>query len=134
MGTTAPQIHALADAPWFVLLHLALALCALGAGTVMLARRKGDVLHRRLGWVWATVMVGTALVSFAIQARGRFSAIHVLSVVVLVTVPLGIVHIRRGRVHSHRITMISTFAGLAIAGAFTLLPYRMLGQLVFGAR
>jgi uncharacterized membrane protein len=79
-------------------------------------------------------MVGTALVSFAIQARGRFSALHVLSVVVLVTVPLGIVHIRRGRVHSHRITMISTFAGLAIAGAFTLLPYRMLGQLVFGAR
>jgi uncharacterized membrane protein len=30
--------------------------------------------------------------------------------------------------------MTSVFAGLIIAGAFTLLPYRMLGQLVFASR
>jgi uncharacterized membrane protein len=32
------------------------------------------------------------------------------------------------------LTMTFTYLGLVIAGAFTLLPYRMLGQLVFGAR
>jgi uncharacterized membrane protein len=59
---------------------------------------------------------------------------HVFSVVVLVMVPLAVLHIRRKRVRAHRITMTSVFAGLIIAGAFTLLPYRMLGQLVFASR
>ena len=135
MNTTpAVAIHSLAAAPWYVLLHLYLSLGALAIGTWSLARRKGDRFHKALGWVWVCLMLTTAAISFAIQGRGRFSMIHVLSVVVLVTVPLGVLHARRGNVRAHRYTMASTFAGLAIAGAFTLLPYRMLGQFVFGAR
>jgi len=130
----AVAIHSLAAAPWYVLLHLGLSLGAFGVGIWSLARRKGDKLHKALGWIWCTLMLATAAISFAIQGRGRFSLIHVLSVVVLVSVPLGLLHVRRGNIAAHRYTMISTIAGLAIAGAFTLLPYRMLGQFVFGAR
>ena len=126
-------IHSLAEAPWYVLAHLAFALLAVVLGTVMLVRRKGDFTHKAIGWAWVALMASLSLSSFLIQARGRFSLIHILSFIVLVTVPLGVVHIRRGRVQAHRITMSSVFAGLVIAGAFTLLPYRMLGQLVFSA-
>jgi uncharacterized membrane protein len=98
----------------------------------LLLRKKGDIVHKSLGRSWVFLMLFTAAVSFLIQARGRLSLIHILSVVVLITVPLGVVHIRSGRVQRHKVTMLSAFAGLAIAGAFTLLPYRMLGQLVFG--
>lgn len=134
--STAPTvaIGSLASAPWYVFLHLALALAALGIGIWSLCRRKGDRLHRALGWSWAILMLSTAAVSFLIQGRGHFSFIHALSIVVLVSVPVGVLHARRGRVKAHRYTMVSTFAGLAIAGALTLLPYRMLGQIVFEAR
>lgn len=127
------EIHTLATAPWYVLAHLALALTALAIGTSVLLRRKGDRLHKAMGWAWVCLMLCAALTSFLIHARGRFSLIHVLSVVILVTVPLGVMHIRNKRVRSHRFTMISAFAGLVIAGAFTLLPYRMLGRLLFGS-
>ena len=127
------EIYSLAEAPWYVLVHLVFALLAVVLGTVVLLRRKGDFIHKAMGWSWVSLMISIALTSFFIQARGRFSFIHVLSVVVLVTVPLGVIHIRSKRVQAHRYTMASTFAGLVIAGAFTLLPYRMLGQVMFGA-
>jgi uncharacterized membrane protein len=79
-------------------------------------------------------MITIAATSFFIQARSRFSLIHVLSVAVLVMVPLAIISIRRKRVQAHRYIMSGVLVGLVIAGAFTLLPYRMLGQLVFAAR
>jgi uncharacterized membrane protein len=125
--------YTLATAPWYVLVHLGLSLAALGIGIWQLSRKKGDRLHKALGWAWASFMLTTAAISFAIQARSRFSLIHALSVVVLITVPLGLFHARHGNIKAHRYTMVFTFAGLAIAGAFTLLPYRMLGQLVFAA-
>lgn len=131
--TSAVAIHSLATAPWYILLHLCLSLGALAIGVWSLSRKKGDGLHKALGWTWVCLMLSTAAISFAIQGRGHFSLIHVLSVVVLVTVPLGLLHVRRGNVRAHRYTMVSTFVGLVIAGAFTLLPYRMLGQLVFAA-
>jgi uncharacterized membrane protein len=136
MNPTTSQltIHTLADAPWHVLAHLAVAVLALVLGTTVLLRRKGDLTHKTIGWAWVCLMLAAALTSFFIQARGRFSFIHVFSVVVLVMVPLAVVHIRRKRVRAHRYTMASVFAGLVIAGAFTLLPYRMLGQLVFASR
>jgi uncharacterized membrane protein len=131
-ASTQPVIHTLADAPWFVLMRLALALAALAVGTLILLRRKGDLPHKRLGRTWVGLMLAAASISFLIQARGRFNLIHILSVLILIIVPLGVVHIRRKRVTQHRYSMIGAFAGLAIAGAFNLLPYRMLGQLVFG--
>lgn len=135
MNNTAsePVIYSLADAPWHIYAHLAVALLALLIGIVVLVRRKGTASHKALGWFWVVLMLIAVLTSFLIQARGRLSFIHVLSVVVLIVLPLAIAHIKKGNVRAHKISMISLFAGLAIAGGFTLLPYRMLGQLLFGA-
>jgi uncharacterized membrane protein len=133
-NTSGLEIHSLSDAPWYVLLHLACALLAVVLGASMLLRRKGDFSHKAMGWSWVCLMGTIAVTSFFIQARGSFSLIHVFSVVVLIMVPLAIISIRRKRVKAHRYTMSAMYAGLVIAGAFTLLPYRMLGQLMFAAR
>jgi uncharacterized membrane protein len=46
---------------------------------------------------------------------------------------VGVVAARRHRVRAHAITMISIFAGaLVIAGAFTLVPGRVMHTVVFG--
>lgn len=133
-SATGPiAFHSLAEAPWHVLVHLACAILAVLLGTAVLLRRKGDFTHNVMSWSRVVLMGAIAMTSFLIQARGHLSLIHVFSVVVLVTVPLGLVHIRHKRVEAHRRTMSSVFAGLVIAGAFTLLPYRMLGQLLFAA-
>ncbi|MFM1908406.1 MAG: hypothetical protein RLZZ591_2083 [Pseudomonadota bacterium] len=127
-----PIIYSFADAPWYVCTHLLVALIALLIGIVVLLRRKGTASHKILGWSWVVLMIGAAISSFFIQSSGHLSLIHVLSVVVLISVPRAVIDIRKGNLRGHKIAMISTFAGLVIAGAFTLLPSRMLGQLVFG--
>lgn len=119
-----------------ILVHLASTLAALGLGVVMLARRKGTISHKRLGWAWVILMAIAAPSSFFITGlnAGRLSPIHILSVVTLIALPWAIYAIRRRNLRSHRWTMISIFAGgLVVAGIFTLLPGRLLGGLIFAA-
>ena len=117
--------------PW-IAVHVSLATLSLVLGIFLLRGVKGDRQHRVLGWTWVALMAGVALVSFAIQYRG-FSWIHALSVWVLVSLVSGVRAARRHRVSTHRATMISLFFGaLVIAGLFTLLPQRLLGQALWG--
>lgn len=131
---SAPEIHTWDGAPWSIALHLLVAGLALFVGALILASRKVDLAHRYLGRAWVAFMLLTASGSFLIQARGHLSLIHLLRMLVLVSVPKGILQIRRSWVRGHMLTMTFTNVGLVIAGAFTSLPHRMLGQLVFGAR
>jgi len=58
-----------------------------------------------------------------IRLWGRWSPIHLLSILVLVTVPLAVLHARRHEVSQHRMAMLMLFSGaLVIAGVFTFLP------------
>ena len=76
LGTVRGRL--LGDAPAFVL------------GVVQLAGPKGTLPHRTLGYIWVGLMLVVAASSFAIQGMrqlGPFSAIHLLSVMVVVLVP-----------------------------------------------
>lgn len=118
-----------------ILIHLASTSAALALGVVMLARRKGTVSHKKLGWAWVVLMAVAAGSSFFITGLnpGGFSPIHILSVITLLASPWAIHAVRRRNLRSHRWTMISIFTGgLVVAGIFTLLPGRLLGSLVFG--
>lgn len=126
-----PVIYSIDQAPLHILLHMTAALAAVLMGGVVLFRPKGTVMHRLLGRCWAGLMLYVAVGSFFIQARGRLSLIHILSVVIIVSIVSAVYFIRRGNVRSHKISMITSYVSLCIAGLFTLLPYRMLGQLVF---
>jgi uncharacterized membrane protein len=111
--------------------HAFAAMAAFVLGVVQLASPKGTLPHRTLGYIWVGLMLVVAASSFAIQGMrqlGPFSAIHLLSVV-----PLAVLAARRKHTSTHSKAMIGLFAGaLVIAGAFTLVPGRIMYRVVFG--
>ena len=130
--TLAPLL----DASPAIVLHAMAAMTAFTLGIVQFAAPKGTIPHRTVGWIWVGLMLAVALSSFRIhQIRlwGPWSPIHLLSIFTLVTVPLAVWAARRHRVAEHRRAMISLFVGaLVIAGAFTLLPGRIMHDVAFG--
>src|SRR6266550_2202820 len=113
------QVHAFAAITAFVL------------GVVQLGAPKGTLPHRTLGWVWVVLLLVISASSFlihGIRMWGPWSPIHILSVLTPSVLAAG-----GHRVRTHRITMISIFAGaLVIAGLFTLVPGRIMHSVVFG--
>lgn len=123
------------DIPWQLWSHLATLGIALLLTPVMLWRKRGDRLHRRLGWAWSLAMVTTALISFDIRQTndGEFSFIHLLSILTLVLVPLLIWEARRHQIGAHRSTVRGLITGaLLIAGFFTFPFNRLLGDWLLG--
>lgn len=114
-----------------ILAHVVTAAGALVIGGLTLTMKKGTFLHKTLGRVWVGLMILTALVSFGIRIDGHFSWIHILSVVTLVGVTSAVIAAMRGNIRAHRGGMLASYISLAVAGAFTLLPDRLLGDLVW---
>jgi len=118
--------------PPVVYLHLSAALAALAVGTLQLARPKGTGPHKARGWTWAALMATVAVSSLWIPAFLHFTWIHVFTAVTFVALPLGLWRIHHGDVRGHARAMTWLYSGgLVIAGAFTLVPGRMLGNLVW---
>jgi uncharacterized membrane protein len=126
----------LLDAAPAIPLHAFAAMSAFVLGVVQLAAPKGTLPHRTLGWIWVGLMMLVAASSFwihQIRLVGIWSPIHLLSIFVLITVPLGVWRAHRHQVADHRRIMILIFSGaLVIAGLFTLLPGRIMHSVVFG--
>lgn len=128
----AAQWHLATPMIW---LHLTTITLALGLTPVILLRRRGDRLHRRLGWAWAVAMAIAALSSLAVRTitPGHFSLIHLLSLYVLIQLPRLILAARRHDVVRHRSIIRGMVTGaLLIAGVFTFPYNRMLGMWLFG--
>src|ERR1700722_7782879 len=126
----------LLDAAPAIPLHAFAAMTAFVLGVVQLAAPKGTLPHRTIGWIWVGLMLAVAISSFwihQIRLVGIWSPIHLLSILVLVSVPLGVWRAHRHQVRDHRLILISVFTGaLVIAGLFTLLPGRIMHAVVFG--
>jgi uncharacterized membrane protein len=130
------SLDPLLAAPLVVQVHALAAMAAFALGVVQLAGPKGTLPHRTLGYIWVGLMLVIAASSFAIQdirQVGPFSAIHLLSVMVLVLAPLAVLAARRHKVGTHSRAMIGMFTGaLVVAGLFTLVPGRIMHRVVFG--
>ncbi|MDP3548357.1 MAG: DUF2306 domain-containing protein [Phreatobacter sp.] len=129
--TLAPLLAA----PLVVQLHACAALALIPLTAVQFWRPKRGPSHRSLGWAWVVLMAVTAVSSFWIHGLrliGPFSPIHALSVFTLVSLYFGIRARRLGRITAHRGHMVGIAAGWAGAGLFTLLPGRIMFQMVFG--
>ena len=119
-------------------LHLATVLPCFIIGAWLLLRRKGTALHKRLGRVYAVLILLTALVTLPMPAAvgprllNHFGFIHLFSVLVLVSVPAALYSIRRGNVAAHRGHMTGVYTGgILIAGTFALMPGRLLHTWLF---
>lgn len=123
-------------APALIQLHAVLAATAIILGGVQLAAPKGTPTHRLLGRVWVASMAIVALSSFfihEIRMFGPFSAIHLLSVLTLITLWQAIRLVRKGDIVRHKKAMIRLYVlALLITGAFTLLPGRLMYRVFFG--
>jgi uncharacterized membrane protein len=117
-----------------VIAHTAFATAALVLGAAVLFLRKGTPTHLALGRIWAATMMIVAALSLGITCLnpGHFSLIHVLSAVTLVNIPYAIWMRRRGKIAAHALAMSSNYAGLLAAGAFTLVPGRIMHDVLFG--
>jgi uncharacterized membrane protein len=128
----APMPDAFKDAA--VAAHLSTVLLALPLGVSQLVLPKGTFRHKAVGWIWVVLMTATALVSFAIHGLNPhgLSWIHIFSVLTLLSTPQIVWYARTGRVDAHRGTVLGLMiGGLVVAGLFTFIPGRALGQLVF---
>lgn len=130
------SLSPLAAAGPVIAIHAAAALGAFALGAVQLLRPKSGAAHRWIGGVWVALMVIVAVSSFWIhdlRVVGPWSPLHLLSILVLATAPLAARHALRGRIRAHGRAMRSLFLyALVIAGAFTLLPGRVMHAVLFG--
>jgi len=128
-------LEPLLDAPSLIQIHAFAAIGAFLVGLVQLTAPKGTIPHRMIGWSWVLLMLTVAVSSLfihTIRLWGPWSPIHLLSILVLVTLPLAVIHARRHDIAQHRMAMLMLFTGaLVIAGGFTFVPGRILHAVVF---
>lgn len=111
---------------WLGLLHLTLALAAIGAGAAVALARKGTRRHRYLGRAYALSMLGVVVTAFLIyDLFGGFGPFHFAAVVSLITVVMGWIPARRRRprawMEHHAYWMSWSYVGLLAAAAAEVL-------------
>ncbi len=125
-----------------IAIHLTAALAALVIGPVALWARKGRVqrtrLHRAAGYAWVTLMLATALSALFIRDTLQFNIAGYTWIHLFVPLTLAALFgafralAQRNILQHQRFMQGLYFGGCVGAGAFTLLPGRYLGQLVWG--
>lgn len=125
-----------------VTLHLAATLAAVLIGPLALWTRLSRTVrprwHRALGYAWFTCMVATVCSALFIRSHdlpniAGYTPLHLLVPVTAFLLYRGICAVIRGDIALHRRIMQRVYLGACVvAGVFTLLPSRYLGQLVWG--
>jgi uncharacterized membrane protein len=119
-------------------IHLVTVLIAFSLGTFLLFLKKGTALHKLIGKFFMILMITTAIVSLFMPAQlgpkflGHFGFIHLFCVLVLYLVPSAFFAVRKGDLIKHKANMIGVYVGgILIAGAFALMPGRLLHNWLF---
>jgi len=122
------------NASFVIQLHVIAALIAFVVGPIALVRRRRDMIHKVVGYMFVVGMVGTALSSFfihTIRIIGPFSPIHILSVVSLCSLFVAIRAIKLKQITAHNRIMWRLYSqAMGIAGMFTFLPGRLMNDMV----
>lgn len=124
-----------------IAVHITLALTAVAIGPLALWARMGRAirprLHRAFGYAWVTCMLGTAFTGvfirdFELPNIWGYTLIHLLIPLTLFSLYRAFRFLAQGNIHGHRKSMQWLYVNACIvAGAFTLLPGRYLGHLLW---
>ena len=122
-----------------IAIHMSAAIGAVLIGPVALWARKGRAqrprLHRAFGYAWVTLMIVAALSAifirdFNLPNIAGYTPIHLLVPVTLLGLVGAFYALAKGNIVRHRQAMVSLYIGACVvAGGFSLLPQRYLGQL-----
>ena len=125
-----------------IAIHMSAAIGAVLIGPVALWARKGRAqrprLHRAFGYAWVTLMIVTALSAifirdFALPNLAGYTPIHLLVPVTMLGLVGAFYALAKGNIVRHRQAMVSLYIGACVvAGGFSLLPGRLLGNLLWG--
>jgi uncharacterized membrane protein len=124
-----------------IAVHMSLALTAVSIGPVALWARLGTTtrpqMHRAFGYAWVTCMLGAAFSSlfirdFNLTDLWGYTPIHLLIPLTLFSLYQAFRFLAQGNIPGHRKSMQWLYVNACIvAGAFTLLPGRYLGHLLW---
>jgi uncharacterized membrane protein len=115
--------------------HLATVIPAIPLGAYVILSRKGGSRHKSLGTIWLSLMFVTAIATLFIRNfnDGRFSWIHLFTLITFIAIPQAIVSARRHKIAMHKIHLRNFFIGaLIIAGVTAFAPGRTMWQWAFG--
>jgi len=126
-----------------IAVHMTAALLATVTGPVALWARRGRVqrprLHRAFGYAWVTLMLITAISAifirdFRLPNLAGYTPIHLLVPVTLVSLAYAFWRVARQDIGAHRRVMQRLYIlACIVTGAFTLLPQRYLGHLLWSS-
>lgn len=125
-----------------IAVHTTFAVSALALGPMALWSRLGSTVrprwHRAAGYAWVTCMLGAALSALFIRSSlawsaWGFSPIHLLIGLTIFGLTRAFVYLYQGNIQGHRKSMQYLYIQACIVtGLFTLIPGRLLGQLIWG--
>jgi len=117
-------------------LHAIAAMIAIVLGGIQLYMKKGGPVHKLLGRIWVGLMLIVSVSSFfihEIKLWGAYSPIHLLSLWTIFSLGLAIYFVRVGNIKRHKQVMIALYCfALILTGFFTLMPGRVMHQIMFG--
>jgi uncharacterized membrane protein len=121
-----------------IAVHMTAAITALVIGPLALWARRSHAqrprLHRAFGYAWVTMILVTAVSAvfirdFKLPNLAGYTPIHLLVPAALLGLFGAFRALAQGNIRLHRQRMVITYVGSClVAGAFTLLPSRYLGQ------
>ena len=124
-----------------IAVHMTAALTAIALGPVALWARKGTTqrpkLHRAFGYAWVSLMLTTAISAifirdFTLPNIAGYTPIHLLIPITLYFLFKAFHCLAKSNIAGHRRAMQSLYiSACLVAGAFTLLPQRYLGDLIW---
>ncbi len=120
-------------------LHLGSLAPSIVIGGYLLLNQKGTPAHRLLGKIYMGLMLFTAIITLFMEALvgpqflNHFGYLHLLSLLVLRTVPAAFIAATTGNIKAHKRNMIGMYIGaLLLAGSFSLMPGRLMHTWLFG--
>jgi uncharacterized membrane protein len=130
-----------------IAVHMTAAIAAIAIGPVARWARRGHAaglpgrqrprLHRAAGYAWVTLMLATAISAifirdFRLPNIAGYTPIHLLVPLVFGSLFFSFRFLQRGELNAHRRVMVWLYVSAClVAGAFTLVPERYLGNLLW---
>ena len=124
-----------------IAVHMTAAIAAICIGPLAIWARAGVTqrpgLHRAFGYAWVTLMLATAasaifIRDFNLPNIAGFTPIHIFVPVTVYFLVRAFQRLAQGNIAGHRTAMQRLYiSACLVAGAFTLLPNRYLGNLLW---
>lgn len=113
-------------------IHLIVVIPAIVLGLFNLVLTKGTRFHKVNGKIWVSFMLITSTSSFFIMPTGGLTWLHLFAILVIVSVSVGVLAIRKQKQRLHVRCMLGAYIGTVISAFFAVgVQGRLLHNILF---